>query len=127
MNKNSFKTVVLEYGFVNNIKELEKFIKNNGINLVAKLIAYHGAGGSLYGSVGGGAALINKFIGAFKEAFDPTVDNKVFKIEDGINYIAGLKVIIESNIEAYDIKIPELNCVYTHMLGHDCHSIVVGV
>lgn len=22
--------------------------------------------------------------------------------------------------------IPEINCVYTHMLGHDCHSIVAG-
>lgn len=30
------------------------------------------------------------------------------------------------NAEAFDIEIPELNVVYTHMLGHDCHSIVAG-
>ena len=28
--------------------------------------------------------------------------------------------------EAFDIEIPEINAVYTHMLGHDCHSIVAG-
>lgn len=30
------------------------------------------------------------------------------------------------NAEAYDLEIPEINCVYTHMMGHDCHSIVAG-
>ena len=24
------------------------------------------------------------------------------------------------------MEIPEINAVYTHMLGHDCHSIVAG-
>ncbi|MGN1115723.1 MAG: hypothetical protein ACI4TH_04070, partial [Candidatus Ornithomonoglobus sp.] len=28
--------------------------------------------------------------------------------------------------DAFDIEIPEINAVYTHMLGHDCHSIVAG-
>ena len=28
--------------------------------------------------------------------------------------------------EAFDIFIPEINVVYTHMLGHDVHSIVAG-
>ena len=32
--------------------------------------------------------------------------------------------IIEGNIE---IEFPQIGCVYTHMLGHDCHSIVAGV
>ena len=30
------------------------------------------------------------------------------------------------NAEAFDLEIPEINCVYTHMMGHDCHSIVAG-
>lgn len=33
---------------------------------------------------------------------------------------------IVRNDEAFDIQIPELNVVYTHMMGHDCHSIVSG-
>lgn len=31
--------------------------------------------------------------------------------------------VIEGNIE---IEFPQIGCVYTHMLGHDCHSIVAG-
>lgn len=35
--------------------------------------------------------------------------------------------MITKTVEAFDIEIPEINAVYTHMLGHDCHSIVAGV
>ncbi len=35
--------------------------------------------------------------------------------------------MITKTAEAFDIEIPEINAVYTHMLGHDCHSIVAGV
>ena len=34
--------------------------------------------------------------------------------------------MVKPNAEAYDLEIPEINCVYTHMMGHDCHSIVAG-
>lgn len=34
--------------------------------------------------------------------------------------------IITKTDEAFDVEIPEINAVYTHMLGHDCHSIVAG-
>ena len=34
--------------------------------------------------------------------------------------------MITATAEAFDIEIPEINAVYTHMLGHDCHSIVAG-
>ena len=33
---------------------------------------------------------------------------------------------MKPNAEAFDLEIPEINCVYTHMMGHDCHSIVAG-
>ena len=33
---------------------------------------------------------------------------------------------IKQTSEAFDIEIPQINAVYTHMLGHDCHSIVAG-
>ena len=38
----------------------------------------------------------------------------------------GIRFVVKPNAEAYDLEIPELNCVYTHMMGHDCHSIVAG-
>lgn len=40
--------------------------------------------------------------------------------------IGGIDFIIKQTAEAFDIEIPEINAVYTHMLGHDCHSIVAG-
>lgn len=103
------------------------------------MVAYHAAGASFmpevtaygtkssleYNSVGGGSGLIKNFTNAFGEIFDSSVC-KAELIEDGEFEIAGIKLNIKSNAEAYDIEIPEINCVYTHMLGHDCHSIVAG-
>ena len=34
--------------------------------------------------------------------------------------------MIHPTAEAFDVELPALNAVYTHMLGHDCHSIVAG-
>ena len=34
--------------------------------------------------------------------------------------------VIKQTDDAFDVEIPEINAVYTHMLGHDCHSIVAG-
>ncbi|MFA6829439.1 MAG: hypothetical protein WCR67_01860 [Bacilli bacterium] len=126
--------------FYDNIKELESFIKENNITLVAKLVAYHGAGASFmkevktygtetsisYNTVGGGAALVKKFTGAFGPIFDPEVAQDVTVLADGKVTLGGIEFVIISNNDAYTIEIPEINCVYTHMLGHDCHSIVAG-
>ena len=43
----------------------------------------------------------------------------------GMDSIAFIRVVVALE-EAFDIEIPEINAVYTHMLGHDCHSIVAG-
>lgn len=40
--------------------------------------------------------------------------------------IGGMDFKIKQTSEAFDIEIPQINAVYTHMLGHDCHSIVAG-
>lgn len=45
--------------------------------------------------------------------------------EGGIT-IGGIDFVIRQTEEAFDVEIPEINAVYTHMLGHDCHSIVAG-
>lgn len=135
------KGVVIELPcFFDNIKELTAFLKENKIDVVAKLVAYHAAGASFlpgvksygtqssdkYNTVGGGAALVNNFKGAFGEIFDSGIVKADEIVADGEIELAGIKFIIKSNSEAYDIEIPEINSVYTHMLGHDCHSIVAG-
>ena len=40
--------------------------------------------------------------------------------------LCGIQMKITQTQEAFDIFIPEINVVYTHMLGHDVHSIVAG-
>lgn len=37
-----------------------------------------------------------------------------------------MEFLIKQTADAFDVEIPEINAVYTHMLGHDCHSIVAG-
>ncbi|MCM1440127.1 MAG: hypothetical protein NC131_13130 [Roseburia sp.] len=126
--------------FLDNIAELTDYLKNNKIELVAKLVAYHAACATFmpnvpiygtksaneYNTIGGGAGLVNNFAGAFGTIFDNSIAKTENIISDGEIELAGIKFVIKSNQEAYDIEIPEINCVYTHMLGHDCHSIVAG-
>lgn len=124
--------------FFDNNEELEAYLKDTEVKGV--LIAYHGAGASFlpqvpkfstqnasdYSAAGGGKALIDNFTNAFGEIFDNSVHKITDIIEEGKVTIGGIDFIIKKTSEAFDIEIPEINAVYTHMLGHDCHSIVAG-
>lgn len=126
--------------FVDNIKELEAYLKENEIKLVAKLVSYHAAGATFmqdvpnysthsavqYNTYGQGYALVQQFKTTFKDIFDENIASTTVVLKDGEINIAGIQLIIKENQEAFDIEIPEINCVYTHMLGHNCHSIVAG-
>lgn len=79
-----------------------------------------------YGHNGGGKALIDNFTAAFGDAFDSSIPTVTNLIEGDTLELAGISMKIVRNADAFDIEIPELNVVYTHMLGHDCHSIVAG-
>jgi hypothetical protein len=126
--------------FFDNIKELEEYIKSLGVEYVGTVVAYHGAGASFmegapvystknadeYNHNGGGAALVNNFAGAFGEAFDKSIYATTNFIEGDSLTLAGVEMKITRTAEAFDIEIPEINVVYTHMMGHDVHSIVAG-
>ena len=135
------RAVVLESPcFYDNEKELEKYIEKMNAEVAGILIAYHAAGGNFlsgakkygtqsakdYTENGGGKALIDGFTKAFGSAFD----NKLHAITEilpaGKTTIGGIEFVMVPNAEAYTIEIPEIGAVYTHMLGHDCHSIVAG-
>lgn len=47
-------------------------------------------------------------------------------VESGKVTIGGMEFLIKQTADAFDVEIPEINAVYTHMLGHDCHSIVAA-
>ena len=133
------KAVIIESPcFFDNNEELAEYLK--GMEVCGILVAYHGAGASFlpdvpkyatanakeYSQTGGGKALITNFTAAFGEAFDPSVHKITNIIGEGEQTIGGIKFIIKQTAEAFDVEIPEINAIYTHMLGHDCHSIVAG-
>ena len=80
-----------------------------------------------YSHYGEDKNLIENFTKTFGEPFD----NKIHKITDFINEkeitLANIKFNIIPTPDAYDIEIPEINSIYTHTLGSDCHSIIAGV
>ena len=111
-----------------------------GRDVAGVLIAYHGAGASFlpdvpkyatanaaeYARQGGGKALIDQFAAAFGSGFDSSVHPITHTLTEGETVIGGVRLVIRQTAEAFDVEIPEINAVYTHMLGHDCHSIVAG-
>ena len=133
------KAVIIESPcFFDNIQALTEYLKNVAVE--GMLVAYHGAGATFlpqvpkyatanaaaYSQTGGGKALIENFTGAFGEVFDPSVHKITHVIEAGKVTIGGIDLVIKQTGDAFDVEIPEINAVYTHMLGHDCHSIVAG-
>ncbi len=126
--------------FFDNIRELTDYIASLNVKVKGLLLSYHMAGASFltgapvystknayaYGHTGGGKALIESFKGAFGELFDPSVFTVTNIIESGEVTFAGIRMNIIRIDDAFEIEIPEINVVYTHMLGHDCHSIVAG-
>lgn len=133
------RAVVIESPcFHDNISELTAYLAD--MQVAGILVAYHGAGATFlpdvpkyatenavaYSANGGGRALITNFTAAFGDAFDNTVHQVTNLLDAGKVTIGGIDFVIHPTHEAFDIEIPEINAVYTHMLGHDCHSIVAG-
>lgn len=138
VEKNGKAVIIESPCFFDNNKELAEYLKD--IQIEGMLIAYHGAGATFlpdvpkyatqnavdYSENGGGKALITNFTNAFGEIFDSSIHKITNVIEEGKVVIGGIDFEIKQTAEAFDIAIPEINAVYTHMLGHDCHSIVAG-
>lgn len=126
--------------FFDNNRELEAYLTEQGLTPAGLLLAYHMGGGSflpdvkkyatknadVYGHNGGGKGLIDNFTAIFGEAFDGSIHTVTDYIGEGPVTIGGIEFIITATPDAFDIEIPAINAVYTHMLGHDCHSIVAG-
>lgn len=126
--------------FFDNNRELEAYLDDRKLAVAGMLLAYHMGGGhflpdakkyatknaDVYGHTGGGKALIDNFTHVFGTAFDGCVHTVTDVIEEGPVTIGGIDFHVAATPEAFDIEIPAINAVYTHMLGHDCHSIVAG-
>lgn len=138
IEKNGKAVIIESPCFFNNIAELTEYL--NGVKVEGMLVAYHGAGATFlpdvpkyatqnaveYSENGGGKGLITNFTKAFGDVFDNSVHKITNVIGEGRITIGGIDFVIKQTQEAFDIEIPAINAVYTHMLGHDCHSIVAG-
>ena len=135
------KAVVLEAPcFRDSIRALADYLRDTSLEVTGLLLAYHMAGATLlpgvkryatrnadeYGHSGGGKSLIDGFAAAFGDAFDSSIHTVTDYLEDGTVTIGGIQFVIHQTQESFDVEIPAINAVYTHMLGHDCHSIVAG-
>ena len=135
------KAVVIEAPcFTDNIRELTEYIAKLDTAVEGKLLSYHMAGGAFlpdvpvyatknaddYGHQGGGKGLIDNFSNTFGDIFDASIPTVTTYIDEGSVTIAGITMNIVMTADAFDIEISEINTVYTHMLGNDCHSIVAG-
>lgn len=140
VEKNGNAVLIESPCFFDNSTELTSYLLERGVNVSGVLLAYHMAGASFlpgtrkyatknadeYGHTGGGKALIDNFAGAFGSAFDSAVHTVTDYLADGPVTVGGIKFNIIPTPDAFDVEIPELGAVYTHMLGHDCHSIIAG-
>ena len=140
LEKNKKIVVIESPAFYDNNKELEKYIESLGVKLDGVLLSYHMGGGTFlkdskkyatkkadeYGHTGGRKALVDNFTKTFGEAFDNNIHHVTDYINEKTITLADIKMNIIPTSDAFDIEIPEINSIYTHMLGSDCHSIIAG-
>lgn len=140
VEKNKKALIIEPACFFDNIKELENYIASQDLELTGVIASYHMAGASFrpevpvysteaaneYGHTGGGKGLITNFAKIFGESFDSSIFTVTNFLKEGKNTISGIEFVIIPTHDGFDIEIPEIKAVYTHMLGHDCHSIVAG-
>lgn len=135
------RAVIIEMPcFRDNIAELSAYLKGLHVTVDGKLVAYHAAGASFlpdvrtygtasseqYNRTGQGFGLIQHFAQIFGPGFDAGITHNDVTIAAGPLELAGIRLNIIPNQDAYEIEIPEIKAAYIHMLGHDCHSIVAG-
>lgn len=138
VEKNGKAVLIESPCFLDNIRELTEYLKDKKVE--GMLVAYHGAGATFmpeipkyatqnsvdYAKAGGGKALVDQFAATFGDIFDSSIHPITDVIGEGRIAIGGIDFVIKQTGEAFDVEIPEINAVYTHMLGHSCHSIVAG-
>lgn len=126
--------------FKNNVNELNEFVNGLGVKETYVLLVDHVntkdylPGAKLVTAkyaveeltTGSPVGLFNNSIAGFGT---DNIQNKIrtdfATLEDNVN-LNGIELRFEPKSEEFDAYIPKFNAVYTHMLGHDVHSIIMG-
>ena len=139
--ENKDNVLLVEFpAFYDNLNEFEEYVKGLNKNIVGKVFSDHPNGGTIFKDVKGYASegtiksmkegTINNLVTGFETSFGGAFAKEYHKITDILKdnkvNIGGFELNITYHEENIEIEFPQINCVYTHMLGHDCHSIVAG-
>ncbi len=139
--ENEENILLVEFpAFYDNLEEFEKYVKGLNKNIVGKVFSDHPNGGTILKEVKGYASegtiksmkegTIYNLITGFEKSFNGTFAKELHKITDVLKdsevNIGGFELKITYHDENIEIEFPQIGCIYTHMLGHDCHSIVAG-
>lgn len=139
--ENENNILLVEFpAFYDNLDEFEEYVKSLGKTIIGKVFSDHPNGGTIFKNIKGYASegtiksmkegTINNLVTGFETAFGGTFSKEYHEItdiltENKIN-IGGFDLNITYHDENIEIEFPQIGCIYTHMLGHDCHSIVAG-
>ena len=138
---NKENVLLVEFpAFYDNLEEFEKYVKELNKNIVGKVFSDHPNGGTILKDVKGYASegtkksmkegTIHNLVTGFEKSFNGAFAKEFHKITDVLKdekaNIGGFELKITYHEENIEIEFPQIGCVYTHMLGHDCHSIVAG-
>ena len=139
--ENNDNVLLVEFpAFYDNLQEFEEYVKNIGKPVVGKVFSDHPNGGTIFKNIKGYASAgtiksmkegtIHNLVTGFETAFRGTFAKEYHEITDVLTEskvnIGGFELNITYHDENIEIEFPQIKCVYTHMLGHDCHSIVAG-
>lgn len=129
--------------FRENVDEFINYIKLSGKNIAGALMAYHPNGydkfqTDVYATENavnnwkeGGSihSLVDSFIVTFGGNIAAEMPQNAKIITAGENIVlGGIQFhIIEAGDDAYSIEIPEINCIYRHMMGSKCHNILTSL
>ena len=139
--ENNEAVLLVEFpAFYDNLEEFEKYVKSLNKKIVGKVFSDHPNGATIFKDVKGYASngtiksmkegTIHNLVTGFEKSFNGAFAKELHEItdvlEDEFVDISGFKLHITYNEENVEIEFPQINAVYTHMLGHDSHSIVAG-
>ena len=139
--ENDKNVLLVEFpAFYDNLEEFESYVKGLNKNIVGKVFSDHPNGGTILKDIKGYASegtvksmkegTIYNLVKGFEISFGGAFAKEYHKItdilkEEAVN-IGGFELNITYHDENIEIEFPQINCIYTHMLGHDCHSIIAG-
>lgn len=125
--------------FVANFDEYNNYIKSIGKPLNNVLLSYHPLGAESLGQTRflktpeieayqnenpAFNGMVQSFGAGFGDSININIQNATDYVKTGKVVVGEVEFLISNNVDGFDIVIPSINAVYTHMLGKTTHNIL---